>query len=130
MIQFETDTPVQGKYREAALSALEKFREKYEEEFANLGDLEKYIELKIFGFYLAEGDLVVFDNIVMKDPRWELENYKYSKYLDSIGTIKEVYTDFHSFGRGSSYSAKVEFGDDILDIPFLFITNYIPCNLK
>jgi hypothetical protein len=124
MIKFETDTPVQGEYREAALSALEKFRKKYEEEFAKLDDKEQYVESKMFEFYLPVGTTVIFDSIVMDNPTWELSRYKYSKYLNVIGTVKEVYSDLHAFGRGSSYSAKVEFGEDILDIPFLFITEY------
>lgn len=130
MINYETDTPVQGEYREAALSALEKFRKKHEILRAEMTDIDKIWDERSFNYAFPAGTLIKFDIQFMfelSETNHSFVSYikRYEKYFKSVGKVIRYHSDLHAFGRGWSYLIDAEFdGYVVNDIIAAFLIKH------
>jgi hypothetical protein len=127
MIKYETDTPVQGEYREAALSALEKFKKHHEILRAEMSDVDKIWDERSFNYEFPVGTSVVFDvgfMFALSVSNYTFVRYihDYEKYFKLTGKVVRCHSDLHAFGRGYSYSIDVDFnGTLVKDIIAAFL---------
>ena len=114
-IKYETDTPVQGKYREHALSALEKFHKFHEENRKQMSEEERTIDDREFNYYFSEGTVVELDERMLPSDDGPLSfTPNIRQHIGKKGVVKKYYSDMHAFGRGDSYSMDVEFGGELV----------------
>ena len=113
---YETDTPVQGEYREPTLSALAKFQAMHEETRKTMSDKEKTIDERMFNYFFPLGTLVTLDKEVIPteddNPFSFTPNVK--EHIGKVGVVTKYYSDLHAFGRGHAYNMDVQFEDELL----------------
>ena len=79
-----------------------------------------------FKYYFFEGDEVQIDEILVNNDNGSLYWKQYLPYVGKRGTVIKIYSDLHSFSRGSSYSARVDFGNGVvLDMMCGLLKKYI-----
>jgi hypothetical protein len=112
-IKYETDTPVQGEYRDATLSALGKYQKFHEERRAKMSEVEKIIDERMFEYYFGEGSIVELDERVLpaSAPFPFIPNVR--QHIGKRGIVKKYYSDLHAFGRGYSYQMDVSFDGEL-----------------
>ena len=126
MATYETDTPVQGKYREATLSALNKFQKFHEEQRQSMSEIEKTIDDRSFNYFFIEGTEVMIDTSVFKkDSEFTPDNMKLEPHLNKKGIVINCHSNLHAFGRGYSYSMDIKFDDTLVkNVHAIFVIPY------
>lgn len=97
------DWYLERQFEEILWSGQEEFdRRSREWELLNIN---KLIESREFNYYFEEGESVMLDEYVMSD------DYKrvYFELIGKKATVTRCYSDFHAFGKGSSYEHDLEF---------------------
>lgn len=124
-VNYETDTPVQGEYREHVFSAMEKVQKWHEEQREQMTEQEKLIDERSFNYGFEVGESVILDseNITIKDNDF---TPKREKFIGKVGIVKKCYSDLHAFGRGDSYMIDVQFEDELVkDVAAFYLIKYV-----
>ena len=113
-IKYETTTPVEGEYKEHALSALGKFQKFHEEQRESMSDINKIIDERMYDYYFGEESRVEMDERVMPvDDSVSSFMPNIRQHIGKRGIVKKYYSDIHAFGRGYSYQMDVEFNGEL-----------------
>ena len=113
-VKYEEDTPVQGEYREHALSALEKFKNFHEEKRKSMTDEERKIDERTFNYYFPKDTEVKLDDTLNLPTKNDFYPLDLNLYVGKKGIVKAVNSDIHAFGRGWAYSMDIEFDGELV----------------
>jgi len=124
-IKYEEDTPVQGEYRQHALSALEKLKTFHEELRKTMTEEQRKIDERMFNYYFTEGTEVKIDDTIESPKPNEFFPTDLNLYVGKKGIVKSHSADIHAFGRGWAYSMNIEFdGELVKNIPAFYMIEY------